>query len=93
MIHFTCTHCQTPINGVTIIIDKTHFVHTHCEKEFKKTKTSNLLSDDFSSEFTKRMRERIKKKWGSSGLLEGLKEPVPSNFAMMLECCKSSKIE
>lgn len=36
MMHFTCTYCEKPINSVTIIIDKTHFLHQGCEEAFKK---------------------------------------------------------
>ena len=35
MIHFTCTHCEKMINGVAIILDKTHFVHKACEAAFR----------------------------------------------------------
>ena len=45
MIHFTCKHCQEPINGVTIIIDKKYFVHTHCEKEFKASQEDEEFDD------------------------------------------------
>ncbi len=36
MIHFTCTHCQKEINGVAILLDKTHFLHKTCEESFRK---------------------------------------------------------
>ena len=35
MMHFICSHCEKEIRGLTIIIDKTHFVHQECEKEYR----------------------------------------------------------
>lgn len=36
MMNFTCTYCEKPINGVSILLDKTHFLHQGCEKAFKE---------------------------------------------------------
>lgn len=38
MMNFTCTYCEKPINGVALILDKTHFLHQGCEEAFKKNK-------------------------------------------------------
>lgn len=34
MMNFTCTYCEKPINGMTILIDKTHFLHKECEEDY-----------------------------------------------------------
>ena len=39
MINFICTYCKKQIIGVTIIIDKTHIVHSHCEVPYLLTQT------------------------------------------------------
>ncbi len=31
-----CSHCKKEIRTVTIVIDKTHFVHQECEKEYRE---------------------------------------------------------
>lgn len=38
MIHFICCNCDKEIHGVTIMYDKTHFLHQECELEFKRKK-------------------------------------------------------
>ncbi len=35
MMHFICSHCEKEIRGLTIVIDKTHFVHQECEEAFR----------------------------------------------------------
>lgn len=40
-MEFTCTYCEKPINGVGILVDKTHFLHQGCEEAFN-IKKSNL---------------------------------------------------
>ncbi len=32
---FTCAHCNKTIRGLGIVYDKTHFLHSECEKDFK----------------------------------------------------------
>jgi hypothetical protein len=38
MIHFICCNCDKEIHGVTIMYDRTHFLHKECELEFKRKK-------------------------------------------------------
>lgn len=33
-MEFTCTYCKKPITGMTILIDKTHFLHKECEEAY-----------------------------------------------------------
>lgn len=45
-MHFTCTYCEKPINGVALLIDKTHFLHQGCEEAFKnKNKWSKMFDE------------------------------------------------
>ena len=32
---FTCAHCNKTIHGLGIVYNKTHFLHSECEKDFK----------------------------------------------------------
>ena len=45
-MNFTCTYCEKPINGVALLIDKTHFLHQGCEVDFKKLFKENELKNN-----------------------------------------------
>ncbi len=47
-MHFTCTYCEKPINGVALLIDKTHFLHQGCEEAFKNENKKTFV--DFMKE-------------------------------------------
>lgn len=31
---FTCAHCNKPINGLSVLIDKEHILHAECKNDF-----------------------------------------------------------
>lgn len=43
-MYFTCSYCNKLINGITIMIDNTHFLHKECEKAFNDGNFRELLS-------------------------------------------------
>lgn len=57
---------------------------------------SKLLSGDIghhnSFQTIDKLRKQIQQKWGESGLLDGLTGHVNTNFAQMLECCSSARL-
>ena len=90
-MEFVCSHCEKLIQCSPVIVDQKHFVHTQCEKDFKEAKENKSTLLNFDSE--RHVKQIMKERWGKSGLLEGLKGLPKKNIAMLLECCKSSKIE
>lgn len=53
MLQFTCEFCEKPINGVSVIVDRSHVLHPECEKGFLKRKKELLI-------------EQLNKKYNSS---------------------------
>lgn len=44
-MEFTCSHCGKPIQCSAIIVNQKYFVHTQCEKEFKKAQEENEINN------------------------------------------------
>lgn len=45
-MNFTCTYCKKPIMGISIVIDKTHFLHRDCQEDFEFRKSENEFIDE-----------------------------------------------
>lgn len=35
-MEFICAHCNKPIYGIAVILDRTHFLHEDCKEEYEK---------------------------------------------------------
>ena len=46
-MNFICTHCGKAIEGISVVIDKTHFAHMECEKNYL---LNDLIESDIEIE-------------------------------------------
>jgi len=64
------------------------FICTHCNQSincFSKVVDGVFLHSKCEIAY---MRSKVVAKWEASGLLDGLKGPIKSDIASLMECCK-----
>lgn len=47
-MEFTCVHCEKPIIGLSVLIDKTYVLHVECKSEFEinRNKLEDQIAED-----------------------------------------------